>query len=35
VATARAGSLVYSITGDLAEPRVALTTPVTQAQLKP
>lgn len=32
---AHAGSLVYSITGDLAEPRVALTSPVTQAQLKP
>ncbi len=31
----RAGSLVYSITGNLAEPRVALTTPVTQARLKP
>jgi hypothetical protein len=32
---AGAGSLVYSITGTLAEPRVALTTPETQAQLKP
>jgi len=35
VAAARAGSLVYSITGNLSEPRVALTTPVTQARLKP
>jgi hypothetical protein len=33
---AGAGSLVYSITGTVAEPRVALTpTPETQAQLKP
>lgn len=32
---AHAGSLVYSITGSLAEPRVALTTPETQARLKP
>jgi AsmA family len=33
---ARAGSLVYSITGTVAEPRVALTPiPETQAQLKP
>ena len=31
----RAGSPVYSITGTVAEPRVALTSPVTQAQLKP
>jgi hypothetical protein len=32
----RAGSLVYSITGTVAEPRVALTpTPETQARLKP
>jgi hypothetical protein len=30
-----AGSPVYSITGTVAEPRVALTTPVTQARLKP
>jgi hypothetical protein len=29
------GSLAYSITGTLAEPRVALTTPETQARLKP
>ncbi len=35
VKPARAGSLVYSITGTLAEPRVALTTPETQARLKP
>ena len=35
VKAARAGSLVYSITGNLAEPRVASTTPVTQARLKP
>ena len=31
----RAGSQVYSITGTLAEPRVTLTTPETQARLKP
>ena len=31
----RAGSLVYSITGTVAEPRVTLTTPETQARLKP
>jgi hypothetical protein len=31
----QAGSPVYSITGTVAEPRVALTGPVTQAQLKP
>jgi len=30
----RAGSQVYSITGTLAEPRVTLTTPETQARLK-
>ncbi len=30
-----AGSIVYSITGTLAEPKVALTTPETRAQLKP
>jgi hypothetical protein len=30
-----AGSMVYSITGTLADPRVALTTPETQARLKP
>jgi hypothetical protein len=35
VKPARAGSLVYSITGTVAEPRVVLTTPETQAQLKP
>jgi hypothetical protein len=35
VKPARAGSLVYSITGTVAEPRVALTTPETQARLKP
>jgi hypothetical protein len=35
VRPAGAGSLVYSITGTLAEPRVALTTPETQARLKP
>ncbi len=33
--SAHAGSLAYSITGTVAEPRVALTTPETQAQLKP
>jgi hypothetical protein len=32
---AGAGSLVYSITGTVAKPRVALTTPETQARLKP
>ncbi|MGA8212954.1 MAG: AsmA family protein [Candidatus Sulfotelmatobacter sp.] len=32
---ARAGSLVYSVTGTVAEPRVTLTTPETQARLKP
>jgi hypothetical protein len=32
---ARAGALVYSITGTVAEPIVVLTTPETQAQLKP
>jgi hypothetical protein len=32
---ARPGSLVYSITGTVAEPRVTLTTPETQARLKP
>ncbi len=31
----RVGSQVYSITGTLAEPRVTLTTPETQARLKP
>jgi hypothetical protein len=31
----RVGSQVYSITGTLAEPRVVLTTPETQARLKP
>ena len=31
----RAGAQVYSITGTLAEPRVTLTTPETQARLKP
>lgn len=31
----RLGSQVYSITGTLAEPRVVLTTPETQARLKP
>jgi hypothetical protein len=35
VKPARAGSMVYSITGTVAEPRVALTTPETQARLKP
>src|SRR5580658_360446 len=35
VKPAGAGSLVYSITGTLAEPHVALTTPETQARLKP
>jgi hypothetical protein len=30
-----AGALLYSITGTLAEPRIALTTSQTQAQLKP
>jgi hypothetical protein len=35
VKAARAGALAYSITGTLAEPRVVLTTPETQAQLKP
>jgi len=30
-----AGSLVYSITGTVADPQVALTSPVTQARLKP
>ncbi len=36
VRLARAGALVYSITGTVAEPRVALTSaPETQAQLKP
>ncbi|MGA9306095.1 MAG: AsmA family protein [Candidatus Sulfotelmatobacter sp.] len=30
-----ASSLVYSISGTVAEPKVALTTPVTQARLKP
>jgi hypothetical protein len=33
--SAGAGSLVYSITGTLAEPRVALATPEAQARLKP
>jgi len=31
----RAGALAYSITGTVMEPRVALTTPETQARLKP
>jgi hypothetical protein len=31
----RAGARVYSITGTVAEPRVVLTTPETQARLKP
>jgi hypothetical protein len=31
----RAGALAYSITGTVTEPRVALTTPETQARLKP
>jgi hypothetical protein len=36
VKAAGAGSFIYSITGTVAEPRVALTpTPETQAQLKP
>jgi len=36
VKSAHAGSLIYSITGTVAEPRVALTaTPETQARLKP
>jgi hypothetical protein len=35
VRSAHAGSLAYSITGTVAEPRVALTTPETQARLKP
>jgi uncharacterized protein involved in outer membrane biogenesis len=35
VRPARAGSLVYSVTGTVAEPRVALSTPETQARLKP
>ncbi len=36
VRTPLAGSLVYSITGTVAEPRVALTpAPETQARLKP
>jgi hypothetical protein len=35
VERASAGALVYSITGTVAEPRVALTTPETQARLKP
>jgi hypothetical protein len=35
VSAARAGSLAYNITGTVAEPRVALTTPETQARLKP
>jgi len=30
-----ASSPVYSITGTVAEPQVALTSPVTQARLKP
>jgi hypothetical protein len=30
-----ASSFVYSITGTLAEPQIALTSPVTQARLKP
>ena len=30
-----ASSLVYSISGTVAEPKVALTSPVTQARLKP
>ncbi|MFZ0298230.1 MAG: hypothetical protein WAM13_07770, partial [Candidatus Sulfotelmatobacter sp.] len=30
-----ASSLVYSISGTVAEPKVAPTTPVTQARLKP
>lgn len=34
VKPAGAGALVYSITGTVAEPRVALTTPETQARLK-
>ena len=35
VTASRAGSVVYSITGTVAEPQVALTSPVTQARLKP
>jgi hypothetical protein len=35
VKLARARALVYSITGTVAEPRVVLTTPETQARLKP
>jgi hypothetical protein len=35
VTAVRAGSLVYSIMGTVAEPRIALTSPVTQARLKP
>ena len=36
VASAHAGSMIYSVTGTLAEPRVALTpAPETQARLKP
>jgi hypothetical protein len=35
VKPAGAGALVYSITGTVLEPRVALTTPETQARLKP
>jgi hypothetical protein len=35
VKSAHAGSVAYSITGSLAEPRVVLTTPETQARLKP
>jgi hypothetical protein len=35
VKVAGAGARVYSITGTVAEPRVALTTPETQARLKP
>ena len=33
--SAHAGSVAYSITGSLAEPQVVLTTPETQARLKP
>jgi uncharacterized protein involved in outer membrane biogenesis len=35
VTAVRAGSFVYSIMGTVAEPRIALTSPVTQARLKP
>jgi hypothetical protein len=35
VGAAHAGSMAYSISGTVAEPRVVLTTPETQARLKP